>query len=659
MGMKIDQYTFVATFAGNLIFCSRFFDYLTASNCVDTDDHGSPRIRELDVNVFAISVLRFLEMDKRDRKDFIIKIFDINGDGSISVTELLPLVKAAFVESDIDTAEDHLQLAIKNIIDAYYQETNIHEDGLSYSAVRAIMDECLSELAGIFEKSLPDTQSNNMESSSTVKRRNSYAKVPTKSLSASIGSDCNNDIHTQRSCGARMAKILKMMDYQWLFHRPRLIWLLVYIISNILVFDIKFLVWRLSPQYQSTRNLVGNSICWAKGFAELSSFNSGLIFFPVCRKFVSMLRDNTPFKLWKWVPFNDNIDFHMICGHVIMFAGLGHTIAHLINFYRYSTEPDDELWYASPLNGNMKGPRPTFWDVLRTLPGATGFIMIFIMVIAYPIAVFLRRSHFNLFWYSHTLYLLWTIAFICHGMRRIFQAPHAIWYILPGFVIYLGERLQRLLCQSDTKVKVLRAETFDNTTVLYIQKPSRRRFDFTMPGSYALLNVSTIALFEWHPFTISSAPGDDYLRFHIRRAGDWTTRLYDEVRLFEEGNSKQRKISFVSDITFQESDDESSSDGGEHNEHLNSKISSDMEKFFSGVHIQGPFGAPTNDFFRYEYLVLIGLGVGVTPFASILRHLLLTWQSYSCPQCRAINYNMINQKFVQFHWLTKEVGLMR
>jgi len=162
MGMKMDRYKFVATFAENLteeIFCSRFFDYLTASNCVDTDDHGSPRIRELDVNVFAISVLRFLEMDKRDRKDFIIKIFDINGDGSISVTELLPLVKAAFVESDIDTAEDHLQLAIKNIIDAYHQETNIHEDGLSYSAVHIIMDECLSELVGILEKSLPDSQS--------------------------------------------------------------------------------------------------------------------------------------------------------------------------------------------------------------------------------------------------------------------------------------------------------------------------------------------------------------------------------------------------------------------------------------------------------------------------------------------------------------------
>lgn len=28
-----------------------------------------------------------------------------------------------------------------------------------------------------------------------------------------------------------------------------------------------------------------------------------------------------------------------------------------------------------------------------------------------------------------------------------------------------------------------------------------------------------------HPFTISSAPGDDYLSVHIRTLGDWTSQL--------------------------------------------------------------------------------------------------------------------------------------
>jgi hypothetical protein len=28
-----------------------------------------------------------------------------------------------------------------------------------------------------------------------------------------------------------------------------------------------------------------------------------------------------------------------------------------------------------------------------------------------------------------------------------------------------------------------------------------------------------------HPFSITSAPGDDYLSLHIRTRGDWTSRL--------------------------------------------------------------------------------------------------------------------------------------
>lgn len=31
-----------------------------------------------------------------------------------------------------------------------------------------------------------------------------------------------------------------------------------------------------------------------------------------------------------------------------------------------------------------------------------------------------------------------------------------------------------------------------------------------------------------HPFSITSAPGDDYLSVHIRTLGDWTTALKNE-----------------------------------------------------------------------------------------------------------------------------------
>ena len=37
------------------------------------------------------------------------------------------------------------------------------------------------------------------------------------------------------------------------------------------------------------------------------------------------------------------------------------------------------------------------------------------------------------------------------------------------------------------------------------------------------------------------------------------------------------------------------------------------------MYVDGPFGAPSSDIFRAEHAVLIGTGIGVTPFASILQ----------------------------------------
>lgn len=39
--------------------------------------------------------------------------------------------------------------------------------------------------------------------------------------------------------------------------------------------------------------------------------------------------------------------------------------------------------------------------------------------------------------------------------------------------------------------------------------------------------VPAISRFEWHPFTITSAPEDSVISVHIRKAGDWTGDIND------------------------------------------------------------------------------------------------------------------------------------
>ncbi|NWH68069.1 NOX5 oxidase, partial [Geococcyx californianus] len=66
---------------------------------------------------------------------------------------------------------------------------------------------------------------------------------------------------------------------------------------------------------------------------------------------------------------------------------------------------------------------------------------------------------------------------------------------------------------------------FLQVTHLVIERP---QFFHYKPGDYIYLNVPAIATYEWHPFTISSAPEQqETLWLHIRSLGQWTNKLYE------------------------------------------------------------------------------------------------------------------------------------
>jgi hypothetical protein len=81
-------------------------------------------------------------------------------------------------------------------------------------------------------------------------------------------------------------------------------------------------------------------------------------------------------------------------------------------------------------------------------------------------------------------------------------------------------------------------------THLIIKKPPKFRFN---SGDYIFINIPTIAKYEWHPFSISSAPErSDYLWLHIKAVGNWTNKLHSfsmsskfDVSLTSANRSKQ------------------------------------------------------------------------------------------------------------------------
>lgn len=73
------------------------------------------------------------------------------------------------------------------------------------------------------------------------------------------------------------------------------------------LFAYKYVHYRRQQAYV----VMGHCVCMAKGAAETLKLNMALILLPVCRNTVTWLRNTT--KLGVAVPFDDNINFHMVC----------------------------------------------------------------------------------------------------------------------------------------------------------------------------------------------------------------------------------------------------------------------------------------------------------------------------------------------------------
>lgn len=74
------------------------------------------------------------------------------------------------------------------------------------------------------------------------------------------------------------------------------------------LFAWKFIQYR----HRTAFEIMGYCLSTAKGAAETLKFNMALILLPVCRNTITWLRKH------QWinsiVPFNDNINFHKVCG---------------------------------------------------------------------------------------------------------------------------------------------------------------------------------------------------------------------------------------------------------------------------------------------------------------------------------------------------------
>ncbi|KAK9117763.1 hypothetical protein Sjap_016710 [Stephania japonica] len=370
------------------------------------------------------------------------------------------------------------------------------------------------------------------------------------------------------------------------------------------LFAYKFVQYRNKAVF----DIMGYCVCTAKGAAETLKFNMALILLPVCRNTITWLRNKT--KLGVAVPFDDNLNFHKVIAIGVGVGVILHGGAHLTcDFPRLLHASDDEYEPMKPYFGDDKPNN--YWWFVKGVEGVTGVVMVILMVIAFTLATpwfrrnkvklpkpFNKLTGFNMFWYSHHLFVIVYVLLVVHGIYLYITKDwykKTTWmYLAVPVLLYACERLIRAFRSSIKPVKILKVAVYPgNVLALHMSKPQGFKYK---SGQYMFVNCSAVSPFEWHPFSITSAPGDDYLSVHIRTLGDWTRQLktvFSEVcQPPAAGKSGLLRADFMQG-------------GG--------------SPQFPRVLIDGPYGAPAQDYKKYDVVFLVGLGIGATPMISIVK----------------------------------------
>ncbi|CAJ2644703.1 unnamed protein product [Trifolium pratense] len=367
-------------------------------------------------------------------------------------------------------------------------------------------------------------------------------------------------------------------------------------------------VWKFY-QYKNRTSFEVMSYCLpvAKGAAETLKFNMALLLLPVCRNTLTWLRST---KVRKIVPFDDNINFHKMIAFGIVVGIVIHAGNHLACDFPLlvNTSPEKFSLIASDFNNK----KPTYKSLLVSIEGITGITMVTLMIISFTLATsqfrrnavnlpspLNRLTGFNAFWYSHHLLGIVYVLLFIHGsflnLTHKWYQKTTWMYISVPLLLYIAERTLRTRRSQHYAVKVLKVSVLPgNVFSLIMSKPNGFKYK---SGQYIFLQCPKISPFEWHPFSITSAPGDEYLSVHIRTVGDWTQEL---KHLFTEDDQLPP---VTGQATFRE---------------LIQMDQRGQPKLF----VDGPYGAPAQDYQNFDVLLLIGLGIGATPFISILRDIL-------------------------------------
>ncbi|XP_064645176.1 NADPH oxidase 5-like [Lineus longissimus] len=252
------------------------------------------------------------------------------------------------------------------------------------------------------------------------------------------------------------------------------------------------------------------------------------------RRCLTLVRNT---RIAPYLPLDQHIMFHKMAAIMAFILSVVHTVAHIGNFANAVRTKAVNFTLVECLFTTRPG---IGWVAGMASISGWVLLVIFIILVICSLPVIRRSGHFEVFYWTHMLYVPFWVMCILH-------APDFWkWFCVPGFLL-LCEKLSSLKMFQRTLNNYMYIRKValypSNVTQLMIKRP--RGFNY-QPGDYIYILLPELAEHEWHPFTISSAPENkDYVWVHIRSAGNWTSKLYKHFATLQEpGLTAKRQTSF-------------------------------------------------------------------------------------------------------------------
>ncbi|XP_016534876.1 NADPH oxidase 5 isoform X1 [Poecilia formosa] len=618
-------------------FAERFFALF------DSDGSGSISLDEL---LKALNLL--IHGDETDKLRFLFQVYDVDGSGSIDPDELRTVLKSCLQESAISLPEEKLDDLTLVLFESADKDSS---GSITFEELKAELE------------NFPEVMENlTISAANWLKPPDQEQKKP----------------QTPRY----------LTRAYWQNNSRKLLFLCGYVLLNLMLFVAAMLYHRKG----------GGWFMLAKGCGQCLNFNCTFVMVLMLRRCLTWLRATWVVRI---LPLDQNILLHQIVGYAILFFTLVHTAAHIINFARKSQSGGFSLWEY------LLTTRPGIGWVKGTASLTGVILQLLICLMVFCSSTFVRRSgHFEVFYWTHLSYIWVWILLIIHC------ANFWKWFVVPGFVFLLekivGIAVSRIGGLYIVEVNLLPSKV----THLVIRRPQFFQFK---PGDYIYINIPVIAKYEWHPFTISSAPEQpDTMWLHVRSMGQWTNRLYEYFRQPESqavcpkqlatslrkqrqekrqqknqmflSSESQKSVASNQDDTikltmFRQNGSQSGSasdpetqvefppeesgftERGEVPPLREVSAKSGENHRFCNIkcYVDGPYGTPTRQIFASEHAVLIGAGIGITPFASILQSIMYryrmrkhTYPNCSSTGCENVKDSDMRLRKVDFIWINRD-----